>query len=155
MIELTPNDAKRYLKPDELKLYTLIYNRFMASQMKDAEFESQNIFINSQNLVFKASGTKLIFDFCFYKVLGSEDKDKLLPNVDANEALKLHKITADQKFTEPPSRYSEAGLVKQLESLGIGRPSTYAPTISTLDDRGYVKIENKADSAARDSFLKL
>ncbi len=142
MIELTPDDAKRYLKADELRLYTLIYNRFMASQMKDAEFESQNIFISSKSLVFKASGTKLIFDG-FYKVLGSEDKDKLLPNVDANESLKLHKITADQKFTEPPSRYSEAGLVKQLESLGIGRPSTYAPTISTLDDRGYIKIENK------------
>jgi DNA topoisomerase I len=142
MIELTPNDAKRYLKADELRLYTLIYNRFMASQMKDAEFESQNIFVSSKSLVFKASGTKLIFDG-FYKVLGSEDKDKLLPDVAANEALKLQKITADQKFTEPPSRYSEAGLVKQLESLGIGRPSTYAPTISTLDDRGYIKIENK------------
>ncbi len=142
MIELTPADAKRYLKGDELKLYTLIYNRFMASQMMDAEFESQNIFISSKNLVFKASGTKLIFDG-FYKVLGSEDKDKLLPDVKANEALKLQKITSDQKFTEPPNRYSEAGLVKQLESLGIGRPSTYAPTISTLDDRGYINIENK------------
>lgn len=142
MIELTPSDAKRYLKADELKLYTLIYNRFMASQMKDAEFESQNIFIASKSLVFKASGSKLVFDG-FYKALGSEDKDKLLPDVAQNEALKLQKITADQKFTEPPSRYSEAGLVKQLESLGIGRPSTYAPTISTLDDRGYIKIENK------------
>lgn len=142
MIELTPNDAKRYLKADELKLYTLIYNRFMASQMKDAEFESQNIFIASKSLVFKASGSKLVFDG-FYKVLGSDDKDKLLPDVKEKENLKLQKITAEQKFTEPPSRYSEAGLVKQLESLGIGRPSTYAPTISTLDDRGYIKIENK------------
>jgi len=142
MIELTPSDAKRYLKADELKLYTLIYNRFMASQMKDAEFESQNIFIASKSLVFKASGSKLVFDG-FYKVLGGDDKDKLLPDVKENESLKLQKITAEQKFTEPPSRYSEAGLVKQLESLGIGRPSTYAPTISTLEDRGYIKIENK------------
>ncbi|MDY3114114.1 MAG: type I DNA topoisomerase, partial [Helicobacter sp.] len=142
LMDFTPQLAAQYLKPDELKLYTLIYKRFFASQMVDAEFELQNIFIVSKNATLKASGRKLLFDG-FYRVLGSDDKDKLLPNLTPQSELVLDKCGADENQTEPPSRYSEASLIKTLESLGIGRPSTYAPTISLLSSRDYINIEKK------------
>ncbi len=143
MLDFTPEVAKEYLSADELKLYTLIYNRFLASQMADALFETQTISFQSPSSTFKASGRKLIFDG-FYKVLGSEDKDKLLPELKENQEAKLTKIEAHQHFTEPPPRYSEASLIKTLESLGIGRPSTYAPTIALLQARNYIELEKKA-----------
>lgn len=142
LMEFTPQIAAQYLKGDELKLYTLIYKRFFASQMQDAEFELQNIFIKSDNVLLKASGRKLIFDG-FYRILGSDDKDKLLPNLVLKDILKLHKCDASCHQTEPPARYSEASLIKTLESLGIGRPSTYAPTISLLNSRTYISVEKK------------
>jgi DNA topoisomerase-1 len=133
---------KNYLTTDEFKLYSLIYNRFLASQMKSAEFEIQNIIISSQKGKFKIGGRKLVFDG-FYKVYGDKDRDKLLPEFKIGEEVTLQDLKADQHFTEPPSRYSEASLIKELEKLGIGRPSTYAPTISLLQAREYVKTENK------------
>ena len=142
LIEFTPQIAKEYLKPDELRLYTLIYNRFLASQMNSALFESQTLIFESKSSKFKASGRKLLFDG-FYRVYGSSDKDKLLPDLKIGQAVELSKLEANQHFTEPPSRYSEASLIKKLESLGIGRPSTYAPTISTLVARNYITIEKK------------
>ena len=142
LLDFTPQIAKDYLKADELKLYTLIYNRFIASQMNDAQFESQSIIFESKSSKFKASGRRLVFDG-FYKVLGSSDKDKLLPELKSNEPATLSLLEANQHFTEPPSRYSEASLVKKLESLGIGRPSTYAPTISILVNRKYIEIQKK------------
>ncbi len=142
MLDFTPEVAKEYLSQDELKLYTLIYNRFLASQMEDAIFETQTIYFKSPSSLFKASGRKLVFDG-FYKVLGTEDKDKLLPELKEGEKAELTKLEANQHFTEPPSRYSEASLIKTLESLGIGRPSTYAPTISLLQARKYVELEKK------------
>ena len=141
-IKLTPEDMKNYLSVDEFKLYNLIYNRFIASQMKSAEFEIQNIFIGNDKGLFKISGRKLVFDG-FYKVYGDKDRDKLLPEFKLDEVVKLEDLKAEQHFTEPPSRYSEASLIKELEKLGIGRPSTYAPTISILQARDYVKTENK------------
>jgi DNA topoisomerase-1 len=141
-LEFTPQIAKEYLKPDELKLYTLIYNRFLASQMSDAVFESQSIIFESKSGKFKATGRKLIFDG-FYRVLGSSDKDKLLPDLTEGQEVELSSLEANQHFTEPPSRYSEASLIKKLESLEIGRPSTYAPTISLLTSRNYIEIEKK------------
>jgi DNA topoisomerase-1 len=141
-IDFTPKIAKEYLKPDEYKLYALIYNRFLASQMNSALFESQTIIFKSQSAEFKASGRKLLFDG-FYKVYGSSDKDKLLPELKLEQTVELSKLEANQHFTEPPSRYSEASLIKKIESLGIGRPSTYAPTISTLVARDYINIEKK------------
>ena len=142
LMDFTPQIAAQYLKGDELKLYTLIYNRFLSSQMNDAEFEMQNIFIQGGESLLKLSGRKLLFDG-FYKVLGQEDKDKLLPSFKEGETLKLQKCEVLTKQTEPPSRFSEASLIKTLESLGIGRPSTYAPTISLLTSREYITIEKK------------
>ncbi|MRI59107.1 MAG: type I DNA topoisomerase [Epsilonproteobacteria bacterium] len=143
MLDFTPQIAKEYLSPDELKLYRLIYNRFLASQMADALFETQTIYFKSPSSTFKATGRKLIFDG-FYRVLGTEDKDKLLPELKEGEEAKLTKIEAHQHFTEPPPRYTEASLIKTLESLGIGRPSTYAPTIALLQARNYIELEKKA-----------
>ncbi len=142
ILSFTPQIAKDFLKPDELKLYTLIYNRFIASQMTDALFESQTIIFESKSSKFKASGRRLVFDG-FYRVLGSSDKDKLLPDLKLGESVELSKLKANQHFTEPPSRYSEASLIKKMESLEIGRPSTYAPTISLLTSREYIEIEKK------------
>ncbi len=142
ILSFTPQIAKSFLKPDELKLYTLIYNRFIASQMNDAIFELQSIIFESPSSKFKATGRKLIFDG-FYKIMGSDDKDKLLPELKEGDDAKLSKLEANQHFTEPPPRYSEASLIKTLESLGIGRPSTYAPTISILSARKYIEIEKK------------
>ena len=142
ILSFTPQVARQYLKPDELKLYTLIYNRFLASQMTDAIFESQAILFESKSGTFRATGRKLVFDG-FYRVLGSSDKDKLLPELKVGQQVELSEIKANQHFTEPPSRYSEASLIKKLESLGIGRPSTYAPTISILTARHYIEIEKK------------
>jgi len=141
-LDFTPEIAAQYLSPDELKLYKLIYNRFLASQMADAILESQTILFASDDGVFKATGRKLIFDG-FYRVMGYDEKDKLLPELKEGEEVPLEKLTANQHFTEPPPRYTEASLIKKLESLGIGRPSTYAPTISLLVSREYLKIEKR------------
>lgn len=142
MIDFTPQKAAAFLKPEDLKLYTLIYNRFMASQMEDAQFELQTLIIASDRVEYKVNGRKLVFDG-FYKVMGTDDKDKLLPDLKEGTALDMESAHAVQHFTEPPSRYSEASLIKVLESLGIGRPSTYAPTISTLQARQYIDIEKR------------
>ncbi|GAA9428406.1 type I DNA topoisomerase [Helicobacter pylori] len=150
-IVLEPNALKDYLKPEELKLYTLIYKRFLASQMQDALFESQSVVVACEKGEFKASGRKLLFDG-YYKILGNDDKDKLLPDLKENDPIKLEKLESNTHVTEPPARYSEASLIKVLESLGIGRPSTYAPTISLLQNRDYIKVEKKQISALESAF---
>ncbi|RVZ54209.1 type I DNA topoisomerase [Helicobacter pylori] len=150
-IILEPNALKDYLKPEELKLYTLIYKRFLASQMQDALFESQSVVVACEKGEFKASGRKLLFDG-YYKILGNDDKDKLLPNLKENDPIKLEKLESNAHVTEPPARYSEASLIKVLESLGIGRPSTYAPTISLLQNRDYIKVGKKQISALESAF---
>ncbi len=150
-IILEPNALKDYLKSEELKLYTLIYKRFLASQMQDALFESQSVVVACEKGEFKASGRKLLFDG-YYKILGNDDKDKLLPNLKENDPIKLEKLESNAHVTEPPARYSEASLIKVLESLGIGRPSTYAPTISLLQNRDYIKVEKKQISALESAF---
>ncbi len=142
MLEFTPEIAQKFLKADEIKLYRLIYERFMSCQMSDALFEQQSIVFKGTNNEFRASGRKLIFDG-FYALTGTEDKDKLLPTLKEGEKAELQSVKPEQHFTEPPSRYSEASLIKKLESEGIGRPSTYAPTIATLSGRTYVNIEKK------------
>ncbi|GAA7738657.1 type I DNA topoisomerase [Helicobacter pylori] len=150
-IVLEPNALKDCLKPEELKLYTLIYKRFLASQMQDALFESQSVVVACEKGEFKSSGRKLLFDG-YYKILGNDDKDKLLPNLKENDPIKLEKLESNAHVTEPPARYSEASLIKVLESLGIGRPSTYAPTISLLQHRDYIKVEKKQISALESAF---
>ena len=142
MVEFDSKMAADYLSVDELKLYRLIYNRFLACQMTEAEMESQSIMFKGDKCTFKASGRKLLFDG-FYKVTGHGDKDKLLPDLTKGQAVSLDDIKQEQHFTEPPPRYNEASLIKKLESLGIGRPSTYAPTVTTLQTRKYIDLEKK------------
>ena len=141
-LNFTPQIAAKFLEKDALKLYTLIYNRFLACQMSACVSQTQNVYVASEKGEFKISGRKVLFDG-FYKVYGELDKDKILPNLKKGDEMNLQSIKSTQNFTEPPARYSEAGLVKKLESLGIGRPSTYAPTISLLTSRDYVRIEKK------------
>jgi len=142
MVEFDAKMAADYLSVDELKLYRLIYNRFLACQMTEAELESQSILFKGDKCTFKASGRKLLFDG-FYKVTGHGDKDKLLPDLEKGQDVSLDDIKQEQHFTEPPARYNEASLIKKLESLGIGRPSTYAPTVTTLQTRKYIELEKK------------
>jgi len=142
MIDFDAKKAADYLSVDELKLYRLIYNRFLACQMTEAELESQSIFFKGEKSTFKASGKKLLFDG-FYRVTGYSEKDKLLPDLKQGQAVTLDDINAAQHFTEPPARYNEASLIKKLESLGIGRPSTYAPTITILQQRKYIELIKK------------
>ena len=141
-LSFTPQIASQYLDKDMLRLYTLIYNRFLASQMSPSVCEIQNIIIKGENCEFKLLGKKVTFDG-FYRVYGDMDKDKILPPLKIDDNMSIQSIKSTKHTTEPPSRYSEAGLVKKLESLGIGRPSTYAPTISLLTSRDYVKVEKK------------
>ena len=142
MVDFTPMVAKDFLTADEFKLYRLIYNRFLASQMMEARFESQTVLFKGEKSIFKASGRKLLFDG-FYRVIGYSEADKLLPELTEGQKVILDDIKPEQHFTEPPSRYNEASLIKKLESLGIGRPSTYAPTITILQTRKYINIEKK------------
>lgn len=142
VIDFDPKKAAEYLANDELKLYRLIYNRFLACQMNEAIIESQSIIFKGNETSFKANGKRLVFDG-FYRATGYNEKDKLLPTITPNTPAKLDTITATQHFTEPPARYNEASLIKMLESLGIGRPSTYAPTITILDTRKYIEIKEK------------
>ncbi len=142
MVEFNLEIAKEYLSRDEFKLYQLIYNRFLASQMSDAQFEIQNIIFKGQKSKFKATGKRLIFDG-FYRVLGYGDKDRSVPKLELKSQALLTKIDKKQHHTEPPPRYTEASLIRRLETLGIGRPSTYAPTITILQTRKYIELKQK------------
>ena len=151
-ISLSPDALRNSLLPDQLKLYELIWKRTLACQMQSAEFDQTTVEIEStdKKAGFRATGSIMVFDG-FLKVYmeGKDDQDeedeekKLLPLINAKDNLKLNEITSNQHFTEPPARYSEASLVKKLEELGIGRPSTYASIISVLQDREYVRLEKK------------
>jgi DNA topoisomerase-1 len=144
----TPDRMKRFLKPDQLKLYTLIWQRTIASQMAPARFENTRIDIDAAQYVLRANGRRVLFDgFLRVYTEGTEEPEKEispLPEVQPGEALKVLGLDAAQHFTQPPPRYTEASLVKTLEEFGIGRPSTYAPTISTLVGRKYVLKEGRA-----------
>ncbi len=138
----TPEMVREYLDPRQLKLYELIWQRFLASQMPNAIFDTTNIFVaDKADTVFKASGQTMIFDG-FLKIWPSKSEETHLPEVKENEKATLIETTPTQHFTEPPARFSDASLVKILEQHGIGRPSTYAPTISTILERGYVMRDN-------------
>ena len=144
----TPERVKRYLKPDQFKLYTLIWQRTIASQMAPARFENTRLDIDAGTYLLRANGRRVLFDgFLRVYTEGTEEPEKEispLPEVAAGEALKLLGLDASQHFTQPPARFTEASLVKTLEEHGIGRPSTYAPTISTLIARKYVRKEGRA-----------
>ena len=144
-IELDPEAIKDSLTKEQYNLYKLIWSRFLASQMSAAVFDSMQVSIENGRYGLKASGSKLIFDG-YQKVYSpnlDEDKDKLLPELCEGEELEAKEVTSEQKFTEPPSRFTEASLVKDLEEKNIGRPSTYAPIIATLLERKYISREKK------------
>jgi len=148
----TPKDVAGYLNDDQKKLYDLIWKRTVASQMASAIIERTSADIVAQNgserAILRASGSVIKFDGCLSvyeaaKSISDDEDDKRLPALTEGEDVKREKIEADQHFTEPPPRYSEASLIKRMEELGIGRPSTYASTLSTLQDREYVELEKK------------
>lgn len=139
-----PDGIRDSLSNDQYKLYNLIWRRFVASQMSDAVYETLTIKANIEEYIFTATGSKQIFDG-YTKVYNFSDReDRLLPDIKVADKLDIDKTEPIQHFTQPPARYTEASLVKTLEELGIGRPSTYAPTIATIFNRGYVEKEGAA-----------
>ena len=147
MPQLTPEQVKGSLSAEQYKLYKLIWERFIASQMANAELDTMSVDIAAGNYTFKASGYAVKFDgfTALYEESRDDDEGKsaALPALNEGDKLKEEKVEANQHFTQPPARYSEASLIKALEENGIGRPSTYAPTISTIIDRGYVERSGK------------
>lgn len=138
-VDRTPDSIKDSLSKEQYKLYNLIWRRFVASQMEDSVFDVLNVECKIEDLIFKATGSKLKFDG-YTKIYNfAEREDKILPSLDEGEILKIQEYNPQQHFTSPPPRYTEASLVKTLEELGIGRPSTYAPTITTILNREYVE----------------
>ncbi len=144
-IQLDPESIKSSLTKDQYNLYKLIWTRFLASQMAVAVFDGMQVAIENGKYTLKTTGSKMIFDG-FQKIYNpnvEEDKDKILPELKEGELLTAKGITGEQKFTEPPARFTEASLVKDLEEKNIGRPSTYAPIIATLLDRKYISRTKK------------
>lgn len=142
LLSNSPSSIKESLSPEQFKLYELIYNRFIASQMTPARFEVTSVDIQAGIYLFGASGSKLLFDgfTVIYNKNNNEDEEKnIIPDLEKDEILQLVKLSPTQHFTKPPPRYSDSSLVKALEEDGIGRPSTYAPIISTLIYRNYVR----------------
>ena len=144
-IDLYPEDIKDSLTKDQFKLYNLIWRRFMASQMTAARYSSVTADINNGPYCLKASGSELLFDGYrrVYKTADS-DGDRMLPPLSSGEKLRANDVACEQAFTQPPARYTEASLVRELEEKNIGRPSTYAPIVSTLSERKYVSREKKS-----------
>ena len=147
-VELRPEDIKQYLTNDQYKLYRLIYNRFMASQMSAAVFDTMAVNIKAKDYDFKANGQTLKFKgFMTLYVEGTDKKEEeqegMLPPLEESQKVTKKKLNPKQSFTEPPARYTEASLVKVLEEKGIGRPSTYSPTITTILERRYIEKEQK------------
>ena len=146
--DLEPDNIKDSLTKDQYKLYKLIYNRFMASQMTPAVYDTMSVIIDANKYTFKANGQNLKFKgFMTLYVEGTDDKQEeeegIIPELEVDQEVKEQSINPKQSFTEPPARYTEASLVKALEEKGIGRPSTYSPTITTILERRYIEREQK------------
>ena len=146
-IQYTPEKIKKYLSLEEYKIYSIIYNRAVASLMTDAVVEDTKVDIMNNGYLFQTSGEKVIFDG-FLRIyeeanIDSDEKIDKLPELNVNDVLPLDSIEKEQKFTNPPTRFTEARLIRKMEELGIGRPSTYAMTMETLRLRSYVKMEKK------------
>lgn len=140
----TPESLKKYLSPDEFKLYSLIYSRALASLMADAKVIATSVSILNNDYLFKTTGSVLKFDG-YLKVYSRYEKseDTILPKLSVGEELAKEEVIKEQHFTQPPARYTESSLIKELEKLGIGRPSTYATIMETIKARNYVKLEDK------------
>jgi DNA topoisomerase-1 len=147
MPDMTPDRVKSSLTNDQYKLYKLIWERFIASQMANALLDTVSVDIEADNCLFRASGYSVKFDgFTVLYVESSdteEESKKMLPPLETGNVVKLKSLDGNQHFTQPPARYTEASLIKALEENGIGRPSTYAPTITTITSRLYVEHEGK------------
>ena len=141
-VQLTPDSIAKYLDKDQLKLYTLVWNRFVASQMTAAIFDTMNVRLGQNGVVFTANGSQIKFDG-YMAVYNDSDKNKMLPDMEEGDTVTRTSSNPEQHFTQPPARYSEASLIKTLEENGVGRPSTYAPTIETIQKRYYVKLVSK------------
>lgn len=143
-VTLVPEDIKSYLSQDQFKLYRLIWIRFVASQMSAARYDSVQVDVVNGKYNFRAGGSRRTFDG-YQKVYGvsDDDRDNMLPHLEKGQEVDLEDIKGEQNFTQPPARFTEASLVKELEERNIGRPSTYAPIVGTLTDRKYVKREKK------------
>ncbi|MGZ0049763.1 type I DNA topoisomerase [Brevibacillus gelatini] len=143
----TPDEVKEFLTRDQLRLYRLIWERFLASQMSSAVLDTMSVDIDAGGVMFRATGSKVKFPgFMKVYIEGNDDgteEESFLPPIDEGQTLEQREITPAQHFTQPPPRYSEARLIKTLEEGGIGRPSTYAPTLETIQKRGYVSLEEK------------
>jgi len=148
-VDRTPESVRQHLTPEQYKLYDLVYRRFIASQMADARYQTAIVLVSARcpagkpecgkgEYLFQANAVKQVFPG-FEKVYGEPEKEKVLPELKTGEALRLEKVKPEQHFTQPPPRYSEAALIKKLEVNGIGRPSTYATIVSTLDEREYIR----------------
>lgn len=142
----TPDTLKPHLNEDQYALYELIWKRFIASQMKSATFDQTSVDISADEIGLRANGSVMTFDgfLKVYEVQDDENENRLPDSLQEQARLKLDRIGKEQHFTQPPPRYTEASLIKELEEKGIGRPSTYAPTISTIQDRGYVRMESRS-----------
>ncbi len=138
----TPENIAKYLDKDQLKLYTLIWNRFVASQMTAAVFDTMSVKLEQNGVQFAANGSQVKFDG-YLAIYNDSDKNKMLPDMEKGDTVKRVNTNPEQHFTQPPARYSEATLIKTLEENGVGRPSTYAPTIETIQKRYYVKLVSK------------
>ncbi len=144
-VNINPENLKSLLSKDQYRLYKLIWDRFVGSQMKEALYDTISASIKSNDNLFKATGSKLVFPgfLKVYITADEEVKDMSIPDLNEGDLLKLEDIMPKQNFTQPPARYTEASLIKMLEELGIGRPSTYAPTIATILSRDYVVLDKK------------
>ena len=138
----TPEKIAKYLDKDQLKLYTLIWNRFVASQMTAAIFDTMNVRLGQNGVQYTANGSQVKFDG-YLAIYNDSDKNKMLPDMEEGDTVTQVNSKPEQHFTQPPARYSEATLIKTLEENGVGRPSTYAPTIETIQKRYYVKLVAK------------
>ncbi len=145
-VELVPDEIKDSLTKDQYNLYKLIWSRFMASQMAAAVYDSMAVEIENGEYTLKANGSKLKFDgyLRVYQDASEENNEKMLPELQVGQKLNLLELQCDQNFTQPPARYTEASLVKEMEDKNIGRPSTYAPIIATLMERKYISREKKS-----------
>ena len=139
-----PADIEKYLSKDQMKLYSLIWSRFIASQMKPAVYDTMRVDIEQNGVTFRANGSKIKFKG--YQMVYQDsktEKDNMLPDLEEGDRIQLDSMEPNQHFTQPPARYSEATLIKTLEENGVGRPSTYAPTLETIQRRYYVALKNK------------
>lgn len=141
-VNQTPEAIAKYLDKDQIKLYTLIWNRFVASQMTAAVFDTMKVNLEQNSVVFVANGSQVKFDG-YLAVYNDSDKNKMLPDMAEGDTVKKLNTQPEQHFTQPPARYSEATLIKTLEENGVGRPSTYAPTLDVIQRRYYVKLASK------------